>query len=62
MPYVRKTRDEWQLHIDYGYGHGWEHELSEDTFREVWDRKMEYRENCPKYPTKIVCRRVKINA
>lgn len=60
MTYQRKTRDEWQLWIDYGYGHGWEHEISEDTRKDVLQRRKEYRENCPEYPTKIKCKRVKI--
>jgi hypothetical protein len=58
--YARKTRDEWQLHINYGYGDGWEHEISEDTRKEAIQRRKEYRENCPEYPVKIVCRRVAI--
>lgn len=62
MPYVRKTRDEYQIHVNYGYGDGWEHECTEDTYREARQRRKEYRENCPQYPTKIVRRRVKIDA
>lgn len=53
MTYVRKTRDEYRLWIDYGYGHGWEHECSEDTGTEIRKRCREYRENCPQYPRKI---------
>jgi hypothetical protein len=56
---TRKTRDEWQLHVNYG-SHGWEHELTEDTFKEARERRKEYRENCPQYPCKIVKRRVKL--
>lgn len=58
--YTRKTRDEYQLHVNYGQG--WEHEISEDTRKEAQERKKEYRENCPEYPTKIVVKRVKIEA
>lgn len=60
MAYVRKTRDEFQLWINYGYGHGWEHEISEDSYREFKARRKEYRENCPQYPTRLVKKRVPI--
>lgn len=52
----RKTRDEFQLHVNYGQG--FEHEISEDTRAEVNLRRREYRENCPQYPVKIVKRRI----
>lgn len=58
MATLRKTRDEYQLHVNYG--RGWEHELSEDTHAEAQQRRKEYRENCPQYATKIVKRRVLI--
>jgi len=60
--YTRKTKDEYQLHINYGYGQGWEHELSEDTHKEINQRVREYRENCPEYPVKVVVKRVKVGA
>lgn len=53
MAYVRKTRDEYRLHVNYGYGDGWEHEVTEDTWTEASNRRTEYRENCPEYPVKI---------
>jgi len=56
--YVRKTRDTYELWINYGYG--WEHELTEDSFREYRERRKEYRENCLQYPTRLVRRREKI--
>lgn len=59
MTYQRKTIDEYQIHVNYGYGDGWEHEISEDTLAEARQRAKEYRENCPEYPVKIVCKRVK---
>lgn len=58
MAYIRKTKDEYQLHINYGFGHGYEHEVSEDTYKEIKQRRKEYRENCPQYPTKIVVKRI----
>ena len=42
MAYVRKTRDEYQLLCDYGYGDGWEYILAEDTMKEARQRKKEY--------------------
>jgi hypothetical protein len=59
--YIRKTETEYQLHVNYGYGHGWEHEISESSPKEIRDRRREYRENCPEYPTKIVVKRVPIS-
>lgn len=61
MVYVRKTRDEWRLHINYGLG--WEYEVSEDSGTEIRKRRREYRENCPEYPRRITGpHRVKIEA
>ena len=57
MPYQRKTKDEYQLHIDYGQG--WEHEISEDTRAEIKARVREYRDNCPQYPVRVVKRRIR---
>lgn len=58
MSRQRTTRDEWTLRINYGQG--WEDETTEDSYREIRARAKEYRENCPQYPTRIVCRRVKL--
>lgn len=58
MAYKRKTADEYQLHVNYGYG--WEHELSEYTLEEARQRRKEYAENCPQYPTRIVKKRIPI--
>lgn len=62
MKYKRKTQDEYILCVNYGYGHGYEEEVSEDTRAEILKRKKEYLENCPQYPTKIIKKRVKINS
>lgn len=40
----RKTIDTWQIWIDYG--HGWEHECTEMTFKEARERSKEYHANC----------------
>jgi hypothetical protein len=57
---LRKTRDVWRLYVNYGYGHGWEHELTEDSWREARERLREYRANCPEYPIKAVKGRERI--
>ena len=59
MPYTRKTRDTWELHVWYG-AHGWEHELTEYSWREALDRRREYRDNCPQYPVRVVRKRERI--
>lgn len=58
MDRQRKTKDEFQLHANYG--EGWEHEVSEDSRREILARQRECRENCPQYATKIKRARVRI--
>lgn len=60
MAYVRKTRDEWILMTNYGYGDGWEEVVSEDTCAEAKQRLREYRENMPQYPYHIIKHRVPI--
>lgn len=62
MAYQRKTRDCWRLFVNYGYGHGWEHELTEYSREEGRKRLQEYRENCPQYPAKLVKSRERIEA
>lgn len=60
MTYKRKTEDEFQLHVNYG--HGWEHEVTESTWSVARQRKREYAENCPQYSTKIVKKRIPLQA
>lgn len=43
MAHQRKTRDEWRISGNYGYG--WDVECTEDTLREARARLREYREN-----------------
>ena len=62
MSYTRKTRDEYRLMCNYGYGDGWEEVLTEESYAECKQRKREYQENMPQYPYKIVKRRVPIEA
>lgn len=60
MAHVRKTKDEYQLLANYGYGDGWEYVISEDTMSEARKRKKEYMENQPKYLYRIKKVRVPI--
>lgn len=62
MAYVRKTRDVWELHVDYCCGCGYEYELSEYSYSEAKQRLKEYRENSPQFPAKLVKKRERINA
>ena len=57
--YIRKTRDEFVILANYGYGHGWEEETTEDTYQEGKQRLQEYRENTPAGHYKLIKRRVK---
>jgi hypothetical protein len=43
--YIRKTRDEYELQIDYGYGYGFETVLTEDSRKEARARYNEYLAN-----------------
>lgn len=60
MAYTRKTRDTFELHVNYGQG--WEYEIEEDTLRAARQQQRDYRDNCPQYPTKVVRRRERIEA
>lgn len=54
MTYTRKTVDTYQLWVNYGQG--WEHEITEMSYREKIEQAKCYRENCP-YPTKWIVKR-----
>lgn len=58
MAYQRKTRDIWQLYVDYG--EGWEYEGASYTRAEAKRSQRDYAQNCSQYPTKIVKRRERI--
>lgn len=55
MAYERKTRDEYVLLTNYGYG--WDEEVTEDTMREIKQRAREYLLNTTAQ-IKIIKRRV----
>ena len=59
--YKRKTRDEFEIQVDYGYGCGWETEITEDTRKEAKERLKEYRANC-QYAVRMIKKRVRISA
>lgn len=59
MAYQRKTRDIYVIQGNYGYGHGWEDECSEDSRREARQRLKEYRENGPG-AYRLICRRERL--
>jgi hypothetical protein len=52
MAYKRKTRDVWQVEVNYGFGHGWEYQIAEYSIVEARKRLREYRENC-QYPSRM---------
>ena len=58
--YQRKTKDIWEMYVNYGYGQGYEYELTEYTQKEAYRRVKEYHKNCPQYAVKIVNKRERI--
>ena len=55
MAYIRKTIDKYQLLCNYG----WECILTEETKKDIAERKREYIENAPQYPYRIIKKRVR---
>ncbi len=58
MTYIRKTKDEFQVHGFYAGG--WEEVTAEETRKEARERLKEYRENERGTAFKLVVKRVKI--
>jgi len=56
--YVRKTRDTWQLWINYGYG--WEHETTELSRADKREQDRCYAQAVPQYPRKWITKRERI--
>lgn len=52
MSYKRKTRDAYAIEVNYGFGDGWEHEVTEYTRTERNERLNEYRANAPQWPVR----------
>lgn len=57
MPYKRKTKDEYEIQGNCGYG--WECETVELTWKDAKAQAKCYRENV-NYPIRIVKKRIKI--
>lgn len=60
MAYVRKTRDEYEVQIDYGYGFGFERITSSDTYAEAKADYCDYVKNERDIKIRIKKVRVKI--
>jgi len=60
MAYVRKTKDEYEIQGNYGYGDGWECETTEETYKEAKEQLKAYRENISEVPHRIVKKRIKL--
>ena len=58
--YKRKTIDTWELHVNYGYAHSFENEITEYTRQEIKQRVKEYKENVPQYALKVIKKREKL--
>jgi hypothetical protein len=57
----RKMKDEFVMQANYGYGHGWEDECTEETRAEANARLKEYRENAGNVGTyRVIVRRVPV--
>lgn len=57
MTYQRKTRDEYQIHGNYG--HGWEEVDAFDTRKEAREILKEYRIAAPYASYKLIVKRIK---
>jgi hypothetical protein len=60
MARQRKTTDVYEVHGNYGHGHGFELVTAETEWSEARTRLREYRENEPGIAFKIVKRRERI--
>lgn len=56
--YMRRTRDVWELYVDYGQGY--EYETAEYSLEAINRRRKDYALNCPQYPTKVIKKRERI--
>jgi len=60
MPYTRKTRDEYRIESNWGYGHGWEEVTAEESLKEGRAMLKCYRENEPQASHRLRMVRVPI--
>ncbi len=49
MTKINKYLYGYKLYVNYGYGHGWEYEIFEETYKGYKENARLYRENCS-YP------------
>lgn len=45
MVYIRKTKDEYNVQCDYGYGYGYETVYTAETYEEAKSIYKDYKEN-----------------
>ena len=57
MAYQRKTVDEY--HTQGNYGCGWETVTIDDNYRDAKQMYMDYEENEPQYPHRVIKKRVR---
>ena len=57
MTYVRKTKDEYEIQGNYGYG--WDVETVEETWKDALRCLKDYRDNEPQYPFYIKKSRIR---
>ncbi len=57
MAYIRKTRDEWEIQVDYGQG--WECDTVEQSWKDAKAQAKTYRENIHN-PVRIVKKRIRL--
>ena len=60
MTYQRKTKDEWQIQQNWGYGHKCETVYTADTYVDARLRLKEYSKNQRHIPIRIKLVRVKL--
>jgi len=58
IPEPRKWAIEYIVQGNYGYGHGWEDVVAEETYREGREQLKCYRENDNSAPYRLITRRV----
>lgn len=60
MAYQRKTRDYFEVQVNYGYGEGWECATAGYELKAIRENLKEYRENAPEYRYRLKKMREKI--
>jgi len=61
--YKRKTRTEYQIQCDYGYGHGYEEVFTTDSYADARKIRRDYERNdLSAFAVRIIQKRVRIDA